>query len=95
MEEAFWATVRAHSTSVFAQVAEADGNRTRLRRGAPHTGFEDRSERVFVVLYDITETDAQTLDSWDRAALGYYCKLKVRAETRDGDMLAWLYLLDA
>jgi hypothetical protein len=30
------------SAAEFPQVAEADGNRTRLRRGAPHTGFEDR-----------------------------------------------------
>jgi hypothetical protein len=28
---------------VFAQVAEADGNRTRQRRSAALTGFEDRS----------------------------------------------------
>jgi len=26
----------------FLQVAEADGNRTRRRRGTPPTGFEDR-----------------------------------------------------
>jgi hypothetical protein len=26
------------------QVAEADGNRTRRRRGAPSTGFEDRGD---------------------------------------------------
>ena len=29
---------------VFAQVAEADGNRTRRRRSAPSTGFEDRGD---------------------------------------------------
>ena len=28
----------------FMQVAEADGNRTRRRRGAPSTGFEDRGD---------------------------------------------------
>ncbi len=30
--------------SAFMQVAEADGNRTRRRRGAPSTGFEDRGD---------------------------------------------------
>jgi hypothetical protein len=30
--------------TAFEQVAEADGNRTRRRRGAPSTGFEDRGD---------------------------------------------------
>jgi len=63
--------------------------------GAMATVVEDRSNRVFVVLYDITETDARALDSWDGATLGYYRKLKVRVETLDGDVLAWLYVLNA
>jgi hypothetical protein len=38
------ARIASHSPAlaVFAQVAEADGNRTRRRRGAPSAGFEDR-----------------------------------------------------
>jgi gamma-glutamylcyclotransferase (GGCT)/AIG2-like uncharacterized protein YtfP len=63
--------------------------------GALATVVEDAAERVFVVLYEITEPDAQALDSWDGATLGYYRKLKVRVETLDGDMLAWLYVLNA
>ena len=35
--------VPAGEQATFAQVAEADGNRTRRRRSAPSTGFEDRS----------------------------------------------------
>jgi hypothetical protein len=33
-----------HSPPSFAQVAEADGNRTRQRRSAALTGFEDRGD---------------------------------------------------
>lgn len=63
--------------------------------GALATVVEDAAERVFVVLYEITEPDAQALDSWDGATLGYYRKLKIRVETLEGDMLAWLYVLNA
>ena len=52
-------------------------------------------DRVFVVLYDITEQDARALDRWDGATLGYYRKIKVRVETLDGDVLAWLYVINA
>ena len=38
------ATVRNASLHPFVQVAEADGNRTRRRRLAPSTGFEDRGD---------------------------------------------------
>src|SRR5215470_20248117 len=63
--------------------------------GAMATVVEDRDERVFVVLYDVTEQDARTLDSWDGATLGYYSNVKVRVETLDGDVLSWLYVLNA
>ena len=63
--------------------------------GAMATVVEDSAERVFVVLYDITEQDVRTLDSWDGATLGYSRQLKVRVETLDGDVLAWLYVLNA
>ena len=36
--------VRARLARAYVQVAEADGNRTRRRRGAPSTGFEDRGD---------------------------------------------------
>src|SRR6266480_7166974 len=42
MKMASRATVQAYSSAAFAQVAEADGNRTRQRRSAALTGFEDR-----------------------------------------------------
>ena len=63
--------------------------------GAMATVAEDEDERVFVVLYELTEQDARALDSWDGATLGYYSKIKVRVETLDGDVLTWLYVLNA
>jgi len=62
--------------------------------GALTTVVEDASTRVFVVLYDMFETDEKALDSWDGVTLGYYRKVKIRVETLDGDVLAWLYVLN-
>jgi hypothetical protein len=63
--------------------------------GALTTVVEDAAERVFVMLYDVPENDEKELDSWDGVTLGFYRKLKVRVQTLDGDVLAWLYVLDA
>ncbi len=63
--------------------------------GARATVVEDAGQRVFVVLYDVPETDERALDRWDGATLDYYRKLRVRVETLDGDALAWLYVLNA
>jgi AIG2-like family len=62
--------------------------------GAMATVVEDPGTRVFVVLYDVSEYDEKELDNWDGATLGYYRKAKVRVETLDGDVLAWLYVLN-
>ncbi|MFC6885688.1 MULTISPECIES: gamma-glutamylcyclotransferase [Actinomadura] len=62
--------------------------------GALATVVEDRSEQVFVVLYDVPAWDEKELDSWEGAGLGVYRKIRVRVETLDGDVLAWLYVLD-
>ncbi len=63
-------------------------------QGALATVVEDGSERVFVVLYEVSEADEAALDRWDGAELGYYRKTKVRVITLDGDVLAWLYVLN-
>lgn len=63
--------------------------------GALTTVVEDAAGRVFVMLYDVAESDEEELDSWDGETLGFYRKLKVRVQTLDGDVLAWLYVLDA
>ena len=63
--------------------------------GALATVVEEAGQRVFVVLYEISEHDEQSLDRWDGATLGYYDKIRVRVATLDGDVVAWLYVLDA
>ena len=62
--------------------------------GALPTVVEDADERVFVTLYEMTEPDEESLDQWDGASLDYYRKSKVRVSTADGDVVAWLYVLN-
>ncbi len=62
--------------------------------GALATVVEAAGNRVFVALYEITEADEAALDRWDGATLGYYRKSKVRVSTLNGEILAWLYVLD-
>src|SRR5271170_3260623 len=62
--------------------------------GALTTVVEDAAERVFVMLYDVPENDEKELDSWDGVNLGFYSKIKVRVQSLDGDVLAWLYVLN-
>jgi hypothetical protein len=62
--------------------------------GAMATVVEESGARVFVVLYDVSSADEKELDNWDGVDLGYYRKAKVRVETLDGDVLAWLYVLN-
>lgn len=66
--------------------------------GALATVTEDRSDpeaKVFVVLYDVTDEDAASLDSWEGSELGIHRKIRARVDTDDGPVLAWLYVLDA
>jgi gamma-glutamylcyclotransferase (GGCT)/AIG2-like uncharacterized protein YtfP len=62
--------------------------------GALATVVEADDHSVFVALYELSEADEAELDSWDGATLGYYRKTKVRVATLDGDVLAWLYVLN-
>jgi len=62
--------------------------------GALATVVEDDAERVFVVLYDVADVDVAELDRWDGLTLGYYRKFRVRVQTLDGDVAAWLYVLN-
>jgi hypothetical protein len=50
---------------------------------------------VFVALYDVSPQDHAKLDYWEGAEEGLYNKIKLRISTLDGDMLAWVYVLDA
>jgi gamma-glutamylcyclotransferase (GGCT)/AIG2-like uncharacterized protein YtfP len=62
--------------------------------GALATVVEAGGDQVFVALYEVSDADEAELDRWDGATLGYYRKSKVRVATLDGDVLAWLYVLN-
>ncbi len=63
--------------------------------GALATVVEDQLSQVFVALYDLPPQDERLLDSWEGGDIGLYRKIRVRVHTLDGDVLAWLYVLDA
>lgn len=62
--------------------------------GALATVVEDVASRVFVALYDVSRHDEAALDAWEGADSGLYRKIRVRAQTLEGEVLAWLYVLD-
>ncbi len=62
--------------------------------GALATVVEDPGSRVFVMLYEVSPRDEQTLDKWEGADNGLYRKIRVRVQTLDGEPLAWVYVLD-
>ncbi len=62
--------------------------------GALATLVEDSSSQVFLTLYDVPSCDERQLDRWEGHVLGLYRKMRVRVHTLDGDVLAWLYVLN-
>jgi gamma-glutamylcyclotransferase (GGCT)/AIG2-like uncharacterized protein YtfP len=70
------------------------GGEGRLWEGALATVVEDPESQVFVALYDLTEADEAALDSWEGSDLELHRKIRVRVATLDGDVLAWVYVLD-
>jgi hypothetical protein len=77
----------------------------RLTFGAEELGWEgalatlvpddEWSDGVFVALYDLTEVDEQALDAWEGADHGLYRKLHLRVHALAGDVVAYVYVLDA
>ena len=75
----------------------------RLTFGGEDLGWEGslatlvpaEGESVFVALYDVTPYDEAHLDSWEGADTGLYRKLRLRAHTLEGDVLVYVYVLDA
>jgi hypothetical protein len=68
--------------------------------GALATVVEDPTSKVFVVLYDMTSADENTLDRWEGSELGIHKKIRCRVERVSSDtttdpVLAWLYVVDA
>ncbi len=62
--------------------------------GALATVVEDPSSDVFVKLYDVPPADERALDEWEGTSLGVFVKIRVRISTEDGDVSAWLYVVD-
>jgi hypothetical protein len=63
--------------------------------GALATIVQDPFEQVFVAVYDVTDEDATSLDGWESADTGLFRKAKVRVAALTGEILAWVYVLDA
>jgi len=63
--------------------------------GALATLVEEPGTQVFVALYDLSPADEAALDEWEGSDLGLYTKIRVRVATLEGDVTAWLYVLDA
>ena len=63
--------------------------------GALASIVEDPDSQVFVVLYDVSDEDEESLDRWEGSELGIHRKIRLRIETGGEPVLAWLYVLDA
>jgi hypothetical protein len=59
------------------------------------TLVEDTGSQVFVMLYDVPVMDEPDLDAWEGPGDGLYSKIRVLVHTLDGDVTAWMYVLDA
>ena len=59
------------------------------------TVVEDPAHQVYVALYDLTDGVVESLDKWEGVDIGLFRKLKVRVQTLDGEVAAWIYVLDA
>ena len=77
-------------------------NGWRLTFGGEELGWDgalamvvpEPGSQVFVALYDLSPYDHEVLDYWEGADTGLYNKIKLRVSTLDGDVLAWVYILD-
>lgn len=63
--------------------------------GALATVVEEPGTQVFVMLYDVNSLDERLLDQWEGTELGIYSKIRVRVQTLEGEVVAWLYVLNA
>jgi len=63
-------------------------------RAPTGSGHGATGSQVFVMLYDLSLADEMALDRWEGGDLGIYVKLRVRVDTLDGEILAWMYVLD-
>ncbi|MGY2084901.1 gamma-glutamylcyclotransferase family protein [Blastococcus sp. SYSU DS0539] len=59
------------------------------------TDDDGQAAGVFVALYDLTEADERALDAWEGADSGLYQRLHLRVHTLGGDVVSYVYVLDA
>jgi hypothetical protein len=62
--------------------------------GAVTTIVESPHDQVFVAVYDVHPWDAAHLDEVEGALAGTFRRLTVRVATLDGEVTAWVYVLD-
>jgi hypothetical protein len=70
------------------------GGEDRGWEGPLATVVEDELSQVFVAMYDVTDADAVQMDRWEHADLALFRKIRVRVAALEGDVLAWIYVLD-
>ena len=70
------------------------GGEDRSWEGALPTVVEDGLSQVFVMLYALTDEDEAALDNAEGFDIGFYQKIRLRVATLEGDVLAWLYVVD-
>lgn len=66
---------------------------TVVEAGAPSPGEPDPA--VFVALYEVSEADEDAMDEWEGLDLRTFRKHRVRVETMNGQVVAWVYVVDA
>ena len=59
------------------------------------TVVEADGSQEYVTLYDLTPADEHELDEWEGGEIGLWNKIRVRVSTLDGDLTAWIYVLNA
>ncbi|MFZ0158396.1 MAG: gamma-glutamylcyclotransferase [Kineosporiaceae bacterium] len=64
-------------------------------QGPLSTVVEDPGHQVYVVLYDLTPADEKALDEWEGVEIGLWTKIRVRVSTLDGEVTAWVYVLNS
>jgi hypothetical protein len=62
--------------------------------GAMCTLVEDPEHQVYVALYDLTHGDEKSVDEWVGVTDDLFRKITIRVQTLDGDVPAWMYVLN-
>ena len=50
---------------------------------------------VYVILYEVAPEDEALLDEWEGASSGLFSRITVRVQTLEGDLPAFIYVLEA